>query len=336
MLFDFTELQQKYGIQIIERTEGHGWGTAESALGGSVDPADVVVVDPMSFPKNGSLIDENAATAASSTLPLPRLMRTSQIQKIQQRLIQFGSLASAARYPTGESKGLSALNKDISSRLFILPDRLPPLTAAAEKITMTLGGRKAYNWLYLNLTYFNELDKLDPVPINEMSKQDSKDLMAGVITEIFGDMPINQAVAASIPEDDKARLTSILQNNKKKEMLATCIDYRSKTDNKYPMYYLVNELESDPLQSRPELFKPLFEALPCLFTKQDMYSIGVLDKSWAKHSDILSDPNVDYEALLSPMLDILVASKGNVFAMHCIQICFCRDSSIFFFSLFLL
>ncbi|KAG1249125.1 hypothetical protein G6F68_013505 [Rhizopus microsporus] len=53
-VMDLESIKRDFGVRIIERTQGHGWGVDESALGGNIDPEDVTIVDVMSFKENGT------------------------------------------------------------------------------------------------------------------------------------------------------------------------------------------------------------------------------------------------------------------------------------------
>lgn len=300
-IFDLDGLSEAFGIKILERDRGHGWGAEESTVSLS-SGSRVMVVDPLTFQENGTAIDAQAGPGDQP--PLKRYMSSRALRALDADLVQFGSLVSATRYRTGSQ---SALRQALTHTTFVTPNHMAAMTAAAVNITNALGGRNGYSTLYLHLKMLNN---------NTNSGQ--RELMDAVVLEIFGDIPINQAVSAAMPVIQSSRLANVLKqgldkdNNNRRVLLDACVEYRRQVDRRYPIYYLVNDL-ADNHTTVPELFEPLIKAFPCVFSKTDMYELGILDRSWAS-SVPFDDPGVVYEDLLAPILDILVASKGYSFS----------------------
>ncbi|KAG2228196.1 hypothetical protein INT45_009243 [Circinella minor] len=92
------------------------------------------------------------------------------------------------------------------------------------------------------------------------------------------------------------------------------------------------QIEQEEDHDDISVLKPILEYFPCVFYKKDMYQWGIIDGSWAiesqlhfaKHvqiqkNDIDSDGQVistqvvDYEQLLAPLLDLLIAGQGYSF-----------------------
>ncbi|KAI8146176.1 hypothetical protein BJV82DRAFT_600776 [Fennellomyces sp. T-0311] len=314
-IFDLDALELDFGIQIIERVRGHGWGSRESAMA-QVDS--FTVVDPMSFATNGSSVEHGAQVIQPPeplTKPLKKYLTAAQLGELDATLVQFGALSSAARYRTRASKGQSQLHRALTSRLFVTPNNLLPVTLTANKMIEALGGRNRFSSLHLNLAKFIALDvRLDNTDEASLSNLARKELMNAVVLEIFGDIPINQAVSAAMPILESSPLSDLLASPQvnRRELLDACVDYRRKIDPRYPVYYLVNDLVTDPM-TRKDLFGPLTESFPCIFSKADMYQWGIINHAWAGQVPQLTDQGVNYEDLLAPIVDILMASNAYSF-----------------------
>ncbi|KAI8644373.1 hypothetical protein BD408DRAFT_474916 [Parasitella parasitica] len=360
-IMDLKVIQREYGIRIIERTNGHGWGIHESALGGQIDPEDVAVVDVMSFKENGtdwehvdpaeealkqrpsrfsSWLQSHLTPKQSEkpTQPLKFVLNVDQLHAIDAKIIQFGALNSAARYLTTPSDIQQELRKALMKTRFVVPDQMAQLTAQSAKIIDTLGGKFQYSTLILNLSKLVVMDaragtiqhlavdglKKDgedrlvesgPSTMDDLELKARKELMEAVVLEIFGDIPINQAVSAAMPiKPSKLADVLSLSNRPKdrRQLLDACIDYHKNVEQRYPVYYLMNDMGVAP-ETRPDIFGPLLDMFPCVFSKQDMLNWGIQTDSWALGQPELNDLSVDYEKLLQPLLDILIAGKGYSF-----------------------
>ncbi|KAI9020949.1 hypothetical protein CLU79DRAFT_206248 [Phycomyces nitens] len=384
-LFDLTKLNKRHGIRIIER-DGYGWGAEESALGGRVDPQEIMVVDTMSFFNNGTeweITDEEEVASGWQALnwaqshlnsfrnvlkpsedgsmsekPLSRVLRSDQLLAIEERLVQFGSLAFALRYETSSNKRQADLHRQMARDLLVFPDKMPVITAAATDIMMKMGGMDMFSVLHLNLgslveseaRYADDVktkgteaavdDEIEKpfrdigiredleiqnyeMPVSKLillsglSADTRKSMMESVLLQVSGDIPINQAISAALPFKPSLllNLTNVDVMDQsiqgRSALLEACIDYKQKVDQLYPIYYLVNDLLPTP-QTYPDIFGSLFKMFPCTFSKSDMFQMGALSTEWTAGQKDLTD-NVDYEELLGPILDIIVAGKAYSF-----------------------
>lgn len=368
-IMDLEVIKKEYGIRIIERTQGHGWGTHESALGGNIHPDDVAIVDVMTFKENGTDWEHPDAEAAlkqqtkqqspsrftnwiqshlgtakkeeKPANPLKYVFSVDQLHAIDAKILQFGALNSAARYATTQNEIQADLRKALMKTRFVVPDNLAQLTAQSSKIVDALGGRFQYSTLILNLAKLVALDaragtiqhlavdsdilkKEDedkivangPATMEDLGEPSRKELMDAVVLEIFGDIPINQAVSAGMPIRP-SKLATVLSNgitnaaNDRRQLLEACVDYHKNIEQRYPIYYLMNDMGVAP-ETRPDIFGPLLEMFPCVFSKADMMNWGIQTDKWALGQPGLTDPNVNYEKLFQPLLDILIAGKGKL------------------------
>ncbi|CEG83233.1 hypothetical protein RMATCC62417_17191 [Rhizopus microsporus] len=364
-IMDLEAIKRDYGVRIIERTQGHGWGVHESALPeGSVRPEDVAVIDVMTFKENGT--DWEHVDPAMEALkkksdgsvyrwvqnhflskqqndekpkePFKFVLYDNQLRAIDAKVIQFGALSSAARYTTPPTEIQMSLRKAMMKTHFNVPDQMQKMTEQANKIVSALGGRFEYSTLILNLAKLVALDAragtiqhLDvdgkapqsdmaaPKSMNELSKQAKKDLMDALVLEIFGDIPINQAVSAAMPIK-RSKLSEFLGSGRpfpitdpvqRRELLDACVDYHKHVERRYPIYYLISDMDVAP-ESQPDIFGPLLDMFPCIFSKQDMLNWGIQTEDWSKGQPGLVD-GVNYEKLFQPLLDILIAGKGYSF-----------------------
>lgn len=357
-IMDLETIKREYGIKVIERTNGHGWGVHESALGGNIHPDDVAIVDVMSFKENGTDwehvdIEKEARKAKESkilnwiqstffaprshekfTQPLKFVLPEDQLLAIDAKILQFGALNSAARYPTPPSDIQSDLRKALMKTRFVVPDQLTQLTKQSAAIVQALGGKFQYSTLILNLSKLVALDaragtvqnlavdggKEDQTvntiaTMEDLSEKSRKELMEAVVLEIFGDIPINQAVSAALPIKPHTGLSDILARGvsntpgDRRRLLDACVDYHKNVETRYPVYYLINDMGIAP-ETRMDIFGPLIEMFPCVFSTADMLNWGIQTDNWAKGQPELNDPAVNYEKLLQPLLDILIAGKG--------------------------
>ncbi|ORY94830.1 hypothetical protein BCR43DRAFT_525972 [Syncephalastrum racemosum] len=309
-VFDLKPLQTQFGIRIIERVHGHGWGENESALLSSNIRESVIIVDPMTFPTNGSEIDPNAEPAEAP--PLKRYLRAPQLKELDGfGYIQFGALSSAGRIRTRNTAGQSALHRALTRSVFVTPQpTIPGLSAVAKQIMHALGGLGRYSSLHLNLAQFMALDGR-----SDRLEDNGQELMDAVVLEVFGDIPINQAVAAAMPILQPSRLAEIMNGPQqdRRQLLDACVEYRREVDSRYPVYYLVNDLVLDP-KARPDIFGPLMQFFPCVFTRRDMADWHIIDSHWPTDDPFYDrDPDADYNTLLTPLLDMTLATRAYSF-----------------------
>ncbi|KAI8330925.1 hypothetical protein BD560DRAFT_494192 [Blakeslea trispora] len=359
-IMDLEKIKHEYGIRIIERTRGHGWGVHETALDETIEPEDVAIVDVMTYKENGTDWEhpdpyqkttwsgwlQTHFKEAKPTEPLKFVLETERLNAIEAKYIQFGALSSAARYPTTITEKSQALRKAMMKNRFNVPDNLAALTAESNKIVNALGGRFQYSTLIFNLSQLVTMDAragtlqrlaMDgkaltkqqedalvaqgPHQMEDLSEKARKELMEAVTLEIFGDIPINQAVSAAMPIQPDTPLSNLLKsasfsntNSKdRRQLLEACVDYHKHIEQRYPIYYLVSDMDVAP-ETRPDIFGPLLEMFPCVFSKSDMLQWGIQNKQWsANQPNLLNDPHLNYEALFQPFLDILIAGKGYSF-----------------------
>jgi hypothetical protein len=340
-------LKKEYGVRIIER-QGHGWGVDESALEDHVDPDDVTVVDVMSFAENGTnwehadasndiqqnqfspmkwiqtLFESKKKTSLQE--PLKNVFSIAQLNAIDTKIVQFGALNSAARYQTTSTPLQQELRKAMMKSRFVTPDRLKQLTDQSNRIIEVLGGKFQYSALILNLTKLVEMDAraaelttdvnqqtTGSSSIEQLGEKARQELMDAVVLEVFGDIPINQAISAALPIKP-SKLATLLQGSlydaDRHQLLEACIDYHKNIETRYPIYYIMNDMGLAP-ETRPDIFGPLLKMFPCVFSRWDMHQWGVLTDDWATGQPELSDSAVNYEELLQPLMDILIAQKGK-------------------------
>ncbi|KAI9250005.1 hypothetical protein BY458DRAFT_550606 [Sporodiniella umbellata] len=342
-VMDLDALRKDFGVRIIERVQGHGWGVHESALGGGLAAEDVVVVDVMSFKENGTdweHVDPALAAlerskkpgvpswggwfgAGKTTLkePLKFVFDENKLHGLDAKLVQFGALSTAARYATPPSEVQLRLRKSLMKTHFNRPDQMRSLTAQANRIVEALGGQMEYSTLLLDFTRLVAADTRAsqyPQGIESMDAQAKKELMDALVREIYGDIPINQAVSAAMPIQSsklsgflKGRTFPIQGVAARQQLLEACVDYHQHIERRYPVYFLISDLDVAP-ETRTDLFGPLLDMFPCTFSKHDMLNFGIQTPHWAAGQPGLTD-TVEYERLLQPLLDILVAGKGYSF-----------------------
>lgn len=358
-IMDLKTIKREYGIRIIERTQGHGWGIHESALNEKIRPEDVAIVDVMTYKENGtnweridtekqeikenkftSWIQQNFLATKEERLsePLKYVLTEDKLLEIDAKIIQFGALSSAARYATSTSEIQLDLRKAMMKSRFNVPNQLTTMTKQANDIVNALGGKFQYSTLILNLSKLVALDARagtiqnlsvdgphtkqvnhdqQPNSMEDLNQEAKNELMEAVVLEIFGDIPINQAISAAMPIKPDTKLSELLKRTGKtihstterRELLDACVDYHKNVETRYPVYYLMNDMGVAP-ETRPDIFEPLTNMFPCIFSTADMKKWGIQSDTWAKDELQLNDPNVNYEILFQPLLDILIAGKG--------------------------
>jgi hypothetical protein len=205
---------------------------------------------------------------------------------------------------------------------------LDTLTQQSERIVEALGGKFQYSTLILNIAKLVALDARagtiqhagsngkfkEVTSIDQVEKSARTEMMKAVVLEIFGDIPINQAVSAAMPIKP-SKLATLLQRpssnepNDRRALLDACVDYHKNIEQRYPIYYLMNDMNIAP-ETRPDIFGPLLKSFPCVFSRFDMLSWGLQTDHWSDGQPGFDD-SVDYEKLLQPLLDILITRKGK-------------------------
>lgn len=344
-LFDLEAITDEFGISIIERTSGHGWGINETAHQVKDSISDVVVLDVMTFIENATFHNSNNNNQGSKIKKLggflgrqfsivnqqPRqqidgnkpflktVIHAHQWPALRHRqYIQFGALSSTPRYQVHATVAQVNFRKALSHSLFVRPDQMKPLQQQADRVIETLGGADNFSTLILNLGKVIESDgrinkTQGKFAMDDLDATTQRELMDTVVLEVFGDVPINQAVSAALPVKPDSNLATVLsqqqQRTDRKQLLDACLDYRHQYEEQYPIYYLVSDHIPTPAL-RPDIYGPLLSHFPCLFTKDDLKQWGKLDlKSWT--FALSQDQGIDGEAMLSPILDILIAGQGK-------------------------
>ncbi|KAI9301145.1 hypothetical protein BJ944DRAFT_187234 [Cunninghamella echinulata] len=295
------------------------------------------------FNKNQQLFGKSTPSS-SPHLPLNNVVRPLQWEAVKNRqYLQFGALSSTPRYQTHQTKKQMAFRKSLNKYLLVSPNQLSDLTKQANKVITTLGGINTFSSLRLNFAKLISLDArinkkllsssasnnnndIMVTTMDDLDPQTQKEVMDAVVLEVFGDIPINQAVSAAMPVNPSSPLADILLKHKeasstslstspieRQKLLNACLNYRADVEQKYPIYYLFNDYIDSPI-TRPDIYGPLLSFFPCLFTKEDMKQWGILDMiTWINDNPELNDHGVDYEKLLNPILDILIAGQGYSF-----------------------
>jgi hypothetical protein len=250
---------------------------------------------------------------------LKTVIHTHQWSALKHRqYIQFGALSSTPRYQVHATSAQADLRQALSHSLFVRPDQMKPLQQQADRVIETLGGTDNFGTLILNLGKVVETDgrvntTQGKLTMDELDVATQRVLMDTVVMELFGDVPINHAVAAALPVKPDSSLATVLSQQHeqvdRQQLLNACLEYRHRYDEQYPIYYFASDHIPVPAL-RPDIYGPLLSHFPCLFTKADMKQWGKLDlKNWT--GAFLQDQGVDAEAMLSPILDILIAGQGK-------------------------
>ncbi|KAI9482787.1 MAG: hypothetical protein EXX96DRAFT_555629 [Benjaminiella poitrasii] len=374
MFFDLKALQTQFKIRIHERAWGHGWGVNEASLSHlELAKSDIAILDPNSFPSNGSDWDTSeqkqhvmssngflgfisnapfhripSETESSLELkkPLKMLVTSQQLKGLQERYVQFGSLVYGLRFQTTINKRQNALQKALRSNVFVAPNKLHEVNVVANKIIKKLGGSRQFNMVHMNLESLTKTELENQrlmnraeaeiegrrfvdgtrefYPngtalsayelLNQLDESIQTELMASLVRELQGDMPINQAISATLPFQSSELKDTLSKSGLKdrENLLSACIDYRKTVDERYPIYFLTNDVYLDII-GHPELFGPLLKAFPCTFTKKDIYEWGVVKSNWTDEIHALRDSDIDYESALSIIVETLIARKSYSF-----------------------
>ncbi|ORZ12632.1 hypothetical protein BCR42DRAFT_453343 [Absidia repens] len=360
-LFDLSFLD-KHAVRVVERRtvdwrKGGGW------MNDGIDS--LMIMDPLTFWENGTNFDthekqpqqQSLSASGSKTrhwwhwikstfqqqkqhpshhLPLAhRFVSSFSLQKLDARLIQFGSLAQNSVILTSKSDEEVRLMDNVAKRM--VPNRLLSLKLAANNIVDMLGGSQGFTSFHLHLETLiqrevslletgNELlmDEPDTATnatlspdTNDGSQLDSDtflEMMNAIVFELLGDIPINQAVSVALPIQP-SRLQDYLASNNNddnngSQLLDACVDYRNSVDRRYPVVYFVTD-DMD-ISDRANL-EPLLKFFPCLFTRNDLWKMNPTLPRWSSSLDRdvgMDNKLVDYDELLGPFLDILVADES--------------------------
>ncbi|KAG2197134.1 hypothetical protein INT46_003361 [Mucor plumbeus] len=292
------------------------------------------------------LVQNEVEASTKLTSPLKMLVTSDQLVQLDERYIQFGSLVFGLRFQTSINKKQTALQRGLRSTVFTSPNQFQEINLASQKIIAKMGGSGIYNVVHMNLEAITKtelanqrdmmrenaeidgtkyVDNLKEKYVNgtpysplellqQLDNQTQTELMSSLVRELAGDMPIHQALSAAMPFQE-SELKYLLLNSyetKRSALLSACIKYRKTIDTRYPIYYLTNDVYLD-INAHPELFGPLIEAFPCTFTPNDMYNWDVVKTDWASRIPDLNDPDVNYEAMLNPIMEILIARKAYSF-----------------------
>lgn len=155
-------------------------------------------------------------------------------------------------------------------------------------------------------------------------KKTKSHAMKDIAFDILSTMSIDQSVAAAMPVRPKTALYDHLPvwksmfPEKRESLLDACLAYRRDVDPGYPILYLVSDLDVQSSTAALDIYRPLLDAFPCTFSKADMYQWGTLNRDWwqkvhqviSARSSNESNDAMDYEALLSPLLHLMVGGQG--------------------------
>ncbi|KAI8338116.1 hypothetical protein BC941DRAFT_502066 [Chlamydoabsidia padenii] len=334
-LFDLTFLKN-HSVNVVERINfdwKHG--------GGWVDDPSYVVVDPLTYWENGTHFNTHEKQplvkqktlwnwmqqpSSDDKMPLPlehRRISTHYLQQLDKTtLIQFGSLAQKTTIATSHSVEEVGLLDDLAKRL--VPNRLTALNQAADSIIKVLGGSQGYTSFHLHLSTLIQrevsllqdgMDK-EPVESSSATTLDSAtflEMMNAIVFELLGEIPISQALSASLPLQPSRLLDHLHDNDSADDkLLDVCIDYRKHVDPRYPIVYLVTDTAETPDRAS---MAPLVKLFPCLFTRNDLQKWNPLPFGWSSviPGAGMDDTLVNYDVLLGPFLDILVADESYSF-----------------------
>lgn len=157
-------------------------------------------------------------------------------------------------------------------------------------------------------------------------KKTKSHAMKDIAFDILSTMSIDQSVAAAMPVQPKTSLYEHLPvwksmfPEKRESLLDACLAYRRDVDPGYPIIYLVSDLDLQSSTAALDIYRPLLDAFPCTFSKADMYHWGTLDRDWwrkvhqviSARSSNESNDAMDYEALLLPLLHLMVGGQGTL------------------------
>lgn len=159
-------------------------------------------------------------------------------------------------------------------------------------------------------------------------KKTKSHAMKDIAFDILSTMSIDQSVAAAMPVRPNTSLYDHLPvwksmfPEKRQSLLDACLTYRRQVDPGYPIIYLVSDLDLQSSTAALDIYRPLLDAFPCTFSKTDMYHWGTLDRDWWRnvHQVVSAHSNdhiqtMDYEALLSPLLNLMVGGQGKFFRL---------------------
>lgn len=267
--------------------------------------------------------DEDAMTTGLPPLQVPHLQDFVALENMPH--VRFGQGMSFLVYRREFlSEAQRRLDHALHSDLLLRPDGVQPIMLAANQIIRTLGGSRHYDGLNIRFTEYNNVTMADDEDDQE-EEEEGEDLKLletnneislddDVILELLSGLPINLAVSAALPVQASTRLAAVMNQaapSSKEALLSACIDYRRNTDNRFPVFYLVTDI--DPAD-QPDMFLPFYRLFPCTFTKHDLrHHLNVdipslIDPYISARGDATTKD--DILALLQPIVDIIVAGRG--------------------------
>lgn len=289
-LYDLSPLEKEFGIRIVERA-GHGWGKQETWLNGQVESIAHVEV--------GRARKQKWTEAVYQWIRTPRRMRRihslSELKALQEQIVYCGSLSgSSLRKDLSKSESQVLLHQEMMTRIMSRPRGIESIAQAADRIVDSLGGANNFSGLAIHMKEYVRHGK-DNADISPKAYQKA---VKELILEMYGNIPLNEAVSASMPIEGESTLQLVIAENihvrDRKILLDACLDYRRKMDPQYPIFYLFSGV-TDIL-----VYDALSEFFPCTFSMQDMLDFRVIDDNWS-----------DHPSLFLPILDILIASQGK-------------------------
>ncbi|ORZ00894.1 hypothetical protein BCR43DRAFT_485994 [Syncephalastrum racemosum] len=309
-LLDFEALKETFGVSIVERPgeARHLWGSEEPLAAQTDDVLRVEVIKSFRpvAPMNGSwrrwwgslqtsfsLSTSDAALTGKEGDPgvvhyTPTYSQFMLIQK-DRHIVQCGSLSTTLYRKSLQSLAQAELYQALNTWLLARPNKMQQLNDAAQGIIEAMGGSGAFMAL----------------GVGDKAKRNVRELSI----ELLGNMPISQAVSASLPLQSSSSLAHWLTGDQsdRRALLDACVAYRQDVDPGYPVTYLLGESVYD---DHARWMRPLF---PCVFTRADMLEWKKLDYGWWNVLDATSSANGEEKVWLSSVLDILVASQAYSF-----------------------
>ncbi|ORX58855.1 hypothetical protein DM01DRAFT_1333471 [Hesseltinella vesiculosa] len=289
---------------------------------------------------SGSATTVSPFSGSSLTAPDGPITTADLQRHAAATLIQCGSLVDGTLYHTTKLPDERALLESFNQHM--LPDHLPSLKTTATKIAQALGGPHAFLSLHLhlrkllprelelrtsdfvvqqpgtnlptlNINMDDVLSHQDPHEIEQVMRQLGQqqlyEMAQSVVLQLTGDIPIAQAVSGALPVHPSTLATYLSDPPaSRRQWLQACVDYRRDIDPRYPIVHVVTDL---PLATHILPFWPLLlDQYPCTFTRQELIEWNLIDRDWSATAAMGLDPLVDYNQLLAPLLDMLVASQA--------------------------
>lgn len=279
-LYNLDILEQDFGIQVREQV-------ADEAS------YEKVYVDP-----GNSKQMTMTATSLIQWLFTGRYITTLadfQVRLGNRRWVQCGALSpNLFRKEMMAEEEQQVLYQALTTRILAVPDLMPALNQTAATIIETLDR----SFMAVHVDSVTALSLMD-------SAKDQ------VTMELLSDIPIDHAVAATMPIQPSRLLDYVTSNTDslldRRQLLEICKEYRRGVDSQYPIVYLTTSAGELSPAIALNLVHSLF---PCAFTKQDMLEWRIIQMSWP---GMVSDAEymAQVESLLAPLLDVVVVSHGK-------------------------